>query len=134
MTTTVPDQWQDRLRSGAWWRGYAAMVAAMLVGMFVGHSLNHMLFRDVGEVAELAVMASWMTVGMLVWMAILRDSVRSIAAMVVAMNLPFAVVGALLAADAMSYETASTVGHVGMLATMAAAMLVLEPCGARQKA
>lgn len=131
MSTTIPVGWPNRLRSAAWWRNYAAMVVSMFAGMAVGHAVNHMLFHDLGEVSELAVMAGWMTAGMLAWMVFRRHSLRAVAQMVLAMNVPFAIACVLLAADAVEYEVASTVGHVGMLAGMAVAMLVFDPCERR---
>ncbi|MGQ0463895.1 MAG: hypothetical protein ACT4QG_01110 [Sporichthyaceae bacterium] len=117
-----------RLTTLAWWRSYAGMVVAMFVGMAVGHVVSHPLVNKVDSDAfELGVMAFWMSVGMVAWMAFRRHGVRATVSMVVAMNLPFVVVVALLAAGAIDFGVASTAGHVAMLIAMGVSM-VINPC------
>ena len=105
---------------------YVEMVVAMVVGMgLLAPPVRFFLpgLRD-HPVPDTLVMVATMTTGMAAWMAIRRHSRQSIAEMSAAMVAPFLVLLAPLAIGAITPDTLMTAGHVLMLLTMLATMLL----------
>jgi hypothetical protein len=103
---------------------YLGMVAAMLVGMWALDGVRHLLLPGLSLRidAETLLMATEMSVGMAVWMALRRHSGRSIAIMCAAMYVPFLLLLPLQWAGAISGGALMTGGHLLMLPAMAIAM------------
>ncbi len=101
---------------------YLQMLAAMLVGMVVLGPLS-MLFGPVPVEVDAILMATWMTVGMAVWMAWRRHSRVAVVEMGAAMYLSFVVLFPLLWLGVLSGGGLMLVGHLLMLPAMALAML-----------
>ncbi|GAA4436012.1 hypothetical protein ACFQV2_26520 [Actinokineospora soli] len=101
---------------------YVEMVVAMLVGMMVLDPLwpaGWTARADVGAV----VMATDMTVAMVLWMAVRRHSWPRIAEMAAVMYLPFLALLVPYWFDALSGSALMVAGHVIMFPLMLAAML-----------
>jgi hypothetical protein len=101
---------------------YLQMLAAMIVGMVVLGPLS-MLVPAAGAEVDALLMATWMTVGMAVWMRWRRHSWVSTAEMGLAMYLAFAVLFPPYWLGLLSDHGMMVVGHVVMLPAMAVAML-----------
>ncbi|GIF45868.1 flagellar biosynthetic protein FliP [Asanoa ferruginea] len=104
---------------------YVEMVVSMLVGMFALAPLWSMALPGLADhpVADTLVMATNMSIGMTVWMAIRRHSWPRIAEMVAAMYPPFLVLLVPYSFGALSGHGLMLGGHVLMFVTMLAAML-----------
>jgi flagellar biosynthetic protein FliP len=105
---------------------YVEMVLAMLVGMGVLGGLWMMIWPGIHDrpVLHTLEMAADMTIGMAVWMLLRGHPRRMIVEMSVAMVAPFLLLLIPLAAGLISAGTLMLVGHVLMLFTMLAAMLL----------
>lgn len=105
---------------------YVEMVVAMVVGMGLLAPTLLLIWpglRDHPE-PDTLVMVATMTTGMAAWMAIRRHSPRRIAEMSAAMVAPFLVLLAPLATGDITADTLMDAGHVLMLLTMLATMLL----------
>jgi flagellar biosynthetic protein FliP len=103
------------------WRHFVEMVVAMVAGMVV----LGMLWPDMGAGVEMhaLVMATNMTIGMAVWMAVRRHRWVAVAEMGLAMFVPFVVLLPAFWAGRLSAGALFTLGHVLMLPAMVLAML-----------
>lgn len=101
---------------------YLQMLAAMVVGMVVLGPLS-MLVGGARVEVEALLMATWMTVGMAVWMAWRGHSWQVIGEMGLAMYVSFAVLFPAYWLGAPSGSGLILAGHVLMLPAMALAML-----------
>jgi flagellar biosynthetic protein FliP len=101
---------------------YLEMVAAMVVGMMLLAPLWPDAWTARPDVGAL-VMAADMTIGMALWMAIRRHTVRQITEMSAAMCAPFVLGLVPYWLGVISGETLMTAAHVLMFLTMLAAML-----------
>jgi hypothetical protein len=122
-TTTAP---AARPRSRRWRRfalHYLEMVIAMFVGMALLMPLTPAAWAASPAVHAL-VMATDMTLGMAVWMAVRRHRARPIAEMAVAMCAPFVLLLVPYGLGAITGATVMLAGHVLMFLTMLAAMLL----------
>lgn len=106
------------------------MTVAMFVGMFALGMPAEMLFESLGWTAlteELVprtlLMATYMTVGMALWMRFRGCGWRTTAEMGLAMYVPFLVMYPLYFAGLASATAVMVVGHVLMTPTMVVAML-----------
>ncbi|MEJ3749134.1 hypothetical protein WEI85_38460 [Actinomycetes bacterium KLBMP 9797] len=104
---------------------YVEMVVAMLVGMMALDPVWSFAAPGLtdGPAAHAMVMATNMTLGMALWMAIRRHSWPRIAEMSAAMVLPFVALLVPYGLGAISGDTLMAAGHVLMLPLMLAAML-----------
>jgi hypothetical protein len=104
---------------------YVEMVVAMFVGMFALGPLWSLAAPGITDdpAAAATVMATNMTIGMGVWMAIRRHAWLRIAEMAAAMYLPFVALLVPYWLSAISGETVMIGGHVLMFPAMLAAML-----------
>jgi hypothetical protein len=103
------------------WRHFLEMLVAMVVGMVALGPLWPDLHG--GTELHVLVMATNMTIGMAVWMAVRRHRWVAIAEMGLAMYLPFVVLFPPFWAGWMSAGALFTLGHVLMLPAMVLAML-----------
>ncbi len=105
---------------------YVEMVLAMLVGMGVLGGLWMMIWPGIQDrpVLHTLEMAADMTIGMAVWMALRGHPRRMIVEMSVAMVAPFLLLLIPLVAGVITAGTLILAGHVLMLFTMLAAMLL----------
>lgn len=101
---------------------YLQMLAAMIVGMVVLGPLS-MLVPAAGAEVDALLMATWMTVGMAVWMRWRRHSWASTVEMGLAMYLAFVVLFPPYWLGLLSDHGMMVAGHVVMLPAMAVAML-----------
>ena len=120
----------DRLRTRGFWFHYGEMIAAMVVGMMVFYplltwALDRLVRGDLLDAAipTALVMATSMTLGMSIWMAIRRHSRRFILEMGAAMYLSFVILFPAYWAGLLSGDALLVVGHVVMLPAMAAVVL-----------
>jgi len=113
---------KGRLRFAA---HYVEMVVSMLVGMFALGPLWSMALPGLADhpAADALVMATNMSIGMALWMAIRRHAWPRIAEMVAAMYAPFLVLLVPYFLGALSGPGLMLGGHVLMFVTMLAAML-----------
>ncbi|HEV7713029.1 MAG TPA: hypothetical protein VGP16_32850 [Asanoa sp.] len=104
---------------------YVEMVVSMLVGMFALGPLWSMALPGLADhaAADALVMATNMSIGMAVWMAIRRHSWPRIAEMVAAMYAPFLVLLVPYFLGALSGHGLMMGGHALMFVAMLAAML-----------
>jgi flagellar biosynthetic protein FliP len=105
-----------------WWH-YAEMLVAMAVGMVLLAPLWLPFGIERADLHALT-MAANMTIGMAVWMRVRRHRWRPIAEMSAAMVAPFVLLLPPLWAGLLSEDGLFVLGHVLMLATMLAAMLL----------
>ncbi len=105
---------------------YVEMVVAMFVGMGVLALPWMLLWPDLDEnpVAHTLVMAANMTIGMAAWMALRGHGRRMIVEMSVAMVAPFLVLLVPYATGVVTADTLMMAGHLLMLVTMLAAMVL----------
>ncbi len=105
---------------------YAEMLLAMFAGMVLLGGLWMSLWPGLHDHAppSTLVMVANMTIGMAAWMAVRRHSRRLILEMSIAMVAPFLLLLVPLATGTISAGTHSTVGHLLMLLTMLAALLL----------
>jgi len=105
---------------------YLEMVVSMLVGMFALGPLWSMALPGLADhpAPDALVMATNMSIGMAVWMAIRRHPWLRIAEMVAAMYAPFVVLLVPYFLGALSGHGLMMGGHVLMFVTMLAAMLL----------
>lgn len=105
---------------------YVEMVLAMLAGMGILGGLWMIIWPGINDhlVIHTLQMAADMTIGMAVWMALRGHSRRMIVEMAVAMVAPFIVLIVPLAGGAITADTMMIAGHLLMLFTMLAAMLL----------
>ena len=124
MTTapTARPTWRAALTDRGFVVHYLQMLAAMVVGMLVLGPLS-MLAGEVGAEVHALLMATWMTVGMSVWMLWRRHAWASIAEMGLAMYVSFAVLFPAYWLGVLSGGGLMLAGHVVMLPAMALAML-----------
>ncbi|MDG4823939.1 hypothetical protein O7635_18945 [Asanoa sp. WMMD1127] len=101
---------------------YLEMVVSMLVGMFALAPLWPAA-ATAHPAADALVMATNMSIGMAVWMAIRRHAWPRIAEMVAAMYAPFVVLLVPYFLGALSGHGLMMGGHVLMFVTMLAAMI-----------
>jgi hypothetical protein len=127
---TTPRMW-TRTSAGQFVRHYLEMVVAMVVGMVLLAPLESALLNPLGWVAVRAVpeldalvMASNMSVAMVVWMRYRGHGWAATNEMTAAMYLPFLVLFAPLWLGLITPATMLAGGHLLMLAAMAAAMLL----------
>lgn len=120
----------DRVRSRGFWLHYGEMIAAMAVGMMLFYPVLNMVLGGLarGDIVESAittalVMATSMTLGMSIWMAIRRRSWRSILEMGAAMYLSFVVLFPAYWVGLLSGDALLVLGHVVMLPAMAVVIL-----------
>jgi hypothetical protein len=104
---------------------YLEMVVSMLVGMFALGPLWSMALPGLADhpAADALVMATNMSIGMAVWMAIRRHPWPRIAEMVAAMYAPFVVLLVPYFLGGLSGHGLMMGGHMLMFVTMFAAML-----------
>ena len=104
---------------------YVEMVVSMLVGMFALGPLWSMALPALADhpAADALVMATNMSIGMAVWMAIRRHSWPRIAEMVAAMYAPFLALLVPYFLGAVSGHGLMMGGHVLMFVTMLAVMV-----------
>lgn len=122
MTTNRPT-WRAAVTNRGFVLHYLQMVAAMFAGMLVLMPLS-MMFGDGGSVELRALlMATWMTAGMVAWMAWRRHRWPGIAEMALAMYLSFAVLFPLYWSELLGEVGLMVGGHVLMFPAMAYAML-----------
>lgn len=107
-------------------RHYVEMVLAMLAGMGILGGLWMLVWPGIHDrpVIHTLEMAANMTIGMAVWMAVRGHPRRMIVEMSVAMVAPFLVLLVPLATGGITADTLMAAGHVLMLFTMLAAMLL----------
>ena len=105
---------------------YVEMVLAMLAGMGILGGLWMLIWPEIMDrpVLHTLEMAADMTIGMAVWMVLRGHPQRMIVEMSVAMVAPFLVLLIPLAAGVITAGTLMLAGHVLMLFTMLAAMLL----------
>ena len=120
----------DRLRTREFWFHYGEMIAAMVVGMMVFYPLLTWVLDRLGRgdlldaaIPTALVMATSMTLGMSIWMAIRRHSWHFILEMGVAMYLSFVVLFPTYWAGLLSGDGLLIAGHIVMLPAMAAVIL-----------
>jgi flagellar biosynthetic protein FliP len=120
----------DCLKTRGFWLHYGEMIAAMVVGMMAFYPIltwvpDHLGRGDFLDAAipTALVMATSMTLGMSIWMAIRRHSWRFILEMGAAMYLSFVVLFPAYWAGLLSADGLLVVGHVVMLPAMAAVIL-----------
>jgi len=120
----------DRLKTRRFWLHYGEMIAAMVVGMMVFYPLLTWVLDRLGRgdlldaaIPTALVMATSMTLGMSIWMAIRRHSWRFILEMDAAMYLSFVVFFPAHWAGLVSGEGLLVVGHIVMLPAMAVVIL-----------
>lgn len=120
----------DRLRTREFWFHYGEMIAAMLVGMMVFYPLLTWVLDRLGRgdlldaaIPTALVMATSMTLGMSIWMAIRRHSWHFILEMGAAMYLSFVVLFPTYWAGLLSGDGMLIAGHIVMLPAMAAVIL-----------
>jgi hypothetical protein len=120
----------DRLRTRAFWFHYGEMIAAMVVGMMVFYPLLTWVLDRLGRgdlldaaIPTALVMATSMTLGMSIWMAIRRHSWHFILEMGAAMYLSFVVLFPTYWAGLLSGDGLLIAGHIVMLPAMAAVIL-----------
>lgn len=101
------------------------MVLAMVAGMVVLEPVWSLVWPDLADntTAHVLVMATTMSLGMLVWMRVRRHGWASVAEMCAAMYVPFVVLLPLHWTGALSAAALMTAGHVVMIPAMLAAML-----------
>jgi hypothetical protein len=121
MTTPVASTRGAALTDRRFWRHFLEMLVAMVVGMGV----LGMLWPELGGGVEVhvLVMATKMTIGMAVWMAVRRHRWVAVAEMSLAMFVPFVVLLPPFWAGWLSAGALFTLGHVLMLPAMVLAML-----------
>ncbi|MEV6824214.1 hypothetical protein [Amycolatopsis sp. NPDC051102] len=120
MTTTGPTTRTTTRKLARFTGHYAEMVAAMIIGMVALGPLWPSIERpDVGAL----VMATDMTVAMVLAMLLRRHSWPRIAEMAAAMSLPFAALLVPYWLGAISGTTLMVAGHVLMFPLMLAAMV-----------
>lgn len=112
----------EALRSRALAVHYLQMLVAMIAGMVVLMPVS-MLVGDLGIEVDSLLMATWMAVGMAVWMAWRRHSAVSVLEMSAAMYLSFAVLFPPYRAGVLPAGAVMVAGHVLMFPAMALAML-----------
>ena len=120
----------DRLRTREFWFHYGEMIAAMVVGMMVFYPLLTWVLDRLGRgdlvdaaIPTALVMATSMTLGMSIWMAIRRHSWHFILEMGVAMYLSFVVLFPTYWAGLLSGDGLLIAGHIVMLPAMAVVIL-----------
>jgi hypothetical protein len=120
----------DRLRTREFWFHYGEMIAAMVVGMMVFYPLLTWVLDRLGRgdlldaaIPTALVMATSMTLGMSIWMAIRRHSWHFILEMGAAMYLSFVVFFPTYWAGLLSGDGLLIAGHIVMLPAMAAVIL-----------
>ena len=120
----------DRLRTREFWFHYGEMIAAMVVGMMVFYPLLTWVLDRLGRgdlvdaaIPTALVMATSMTLGMSIWMAIRRHSWHFILEMGAAMYLSFVVLFPTYWAGLLSGDGLLIAGHIVMLPAMAAVIL-----------
>jgi flagellar biosynthetic protein FliP len=120
----------DRLRTREFWFHYGEMIAAMVVGMMVFYPLLTWVLDRLGRgdlldaaIPTALVMATSMTLGMSIWMAIRRHSWHFILEMGAAMFLSFVVLFPTFWAGLLSGDGMLIAGHIVMLPAMAAVIL-----------
>jgi flagellar biosynthetic protein FliP len=120
----------DRLRTREFWFHYGEMIAAMVVGMMVFYPLLTWVLDRLGRgdlldaaIPTALVMATSMTLGMSIWMAIRRHSWHFILEMGAAMYLSFVVLFPTYWAGLLSGDGMLIAGHIVMLPAMAAVIL-----------
>jgi flagellar biosynthetic protein FliP len=120
MTTPAPAR-RAALTDRRFWRHFVEMLLAMVVGMVVLGPL----WPDLHGSTELhlLVMATNMTLGMALWMAVRRHRWVAIAEMGLAMYVPFVVLLPPFWAGWLSADAVFVLGHVLMLPAMLLAML-----------
>jgi hypothetical protein len=94
----------------------------MVVGMIVLGPLS-VLLPPVGAEVQALLMVTWMSAGMVAWMAWKRHPRPAVAEMALAMYLSFVVLFPLYWLGLLSAEGLMLAGHVVMLPAMALAML-----------
>jgi flagellar biosynthetic protein FliP len=109
------------LADGRFWRHLVEMLLAMVVGMVVLGPLWPELHGSTE--LHLLVMATDMTLGMTLWMAVRRHRWAPIAEMGLAMYVPFVVLLPLFWTGRLSADAVFVLGHVLMLPAMVLAML-----------
>jgi hypothetical protein len=124
VTTARPHRltWRRTLTNRAFVVHYLQMLAAMVVGMIVLGPLS-VLLPPVGAEVQALLMATWMSAGMVAWMAWKRHPRPAVAEMALAMYLSFVVLFPLYWLGLLSAEGLMLAGHVVMLPAMALAML-----------
>jgi hypothetical protein len=120
MTTPMPAR-SAALADRRFWRHLVEMLLAMVVGMVVLGPLWPELHGSTE--LHLLVMATNMTLGMALWMAVHRHRWLAIAEMGLAMYVPFVVLLPPFWAGWLSAGTVFVLGHVLMLPAMLLAML-----------
>ncbi len=100
---------------------YLQMIVAMFVGMFALGWLS--MFVEAGVEVNCLLMATWMTIGMAVWMVWKRHSWASTAEMGLAMYLSFAVLFPAYWTGLLDGHGVMLGGHIVMLPAMLVAML-----------
>jgi hypothetical protein len=120
----------NRLRTREFWFHYGEMIAAMVVGMMVFYPLLTWVLDRLGRgdlldaaIPTALVMATSMTLGMSIWMAIRRHSWHFILEMGAAMYLSFVVLFPTYWAGLLSGDGLLIAGHIVMLPAMAAVIL-----------
>ena len=105
---------------------YVEMVLAMLAGMGILGGLWMLIWPEIMDrpVLHTLEMAADMTIGMATWMVLRGHPRRMIVEMSVAMVAPFLLLLIPLAAGVITAGTLMLAGHVLMLFTMLAAMLL----------
>lgn len=117
------------LRTGRFWKHYAAMVAAMFAGMMLLMPLA-MLLPGAAEdaldtpVGASLVMATTMSIGMTAYMAWSRHSWAPIIAMDGVMYASFIIFFPALGAGWMGGDAVLTLGHIVMLPAMVVVMVL----------
>jgi hypothetical protein len=125
-TTATRPSTQGRVRPYLRFAGhFLEMVVAMVAGMLALGPLWSLAWPGLADLpaAEALVMATNMTVAMVLWMWIRRHRWRGIAEMSAAMYLPFVVLLAPYWLGAISGAVLMTAGHVLMLPLMLVAMI-----------
>ena len=129
VTAVAPDA--HRLSAGKFARHFIEMVAAMAVGMLVLHPVWMFVLDAVGAAGLMhnpytgaLIMATNMTVAMVVWMRYRGHGWAATNEMALAMYLPFFVLFPPLWLGFITPATMLTGGHLLMLPAMAGAMLL----------
>jgi hypothetical protein len=131
-TSTTPTNLTRRILARPYLRfagHFAEMVIAMIVGMVTLGPLWSLAWPglDSYPAAAAMVMATNMTIGMVLWMRIRRHAWRPIVEMSAAMYLPFVLLLVPYWLGAVSGGVLMMGGHVLMVPFMLAAMLVRRP-------